>query len=61
MGFAFWVLGVFKPDVLGASLSFALHIVVVLLCLCPCLFDAGVELHVEDEKMFNDLLIAKWK
>ena len=28
-----------------------------LLCYCLCLLDAIVELHVMDEKMFNDFLI----
>ena len=32
-----------------------------LLWRCLCLFDAIVDLHAMDEKMFNDFLIGKWK
>ena len=35
-----------------APLSCALHITAKLLCSCLCLFDAIVELHAIDEKMF---------
>jgi hypothetical protein len=40
-------------------LSFALHIVAKLLCFCLYLFDAIVELHAMNEKLFNDFLIEK--
>ena len=58
----FWVIGVYKLEVLGVvmgSIEFALHIVDKLLCFCLCLFDAIVELHAMDDKMFIDLLIGK--
>ena len=28
---------------------------------CLCVFDAIIELHIMDEKMFNDFLIGRWK
>jgi len=40
-----------------APLSFALHIMAKLLCLCLCLFDAIIELHAMMKKMFNGFLI----
>ena len=42
-----------------APLSFALWIVVKLLCSCHCFLHAIVELHAMDEKMFNNFLIGK--
>ena len=41
-----------------APLGFALHIVKKLLCFWLCLYDAIVELHAMDEKMFNDFIIG---
>ena len=43
----------------SAPLSFALHIMDKLFCCSLCLFDAIVEFHVMDEKMFDDFLIGK--
>ena len=60
--FAFWVIRVYKLKVLGvlmASLNRALHVVAKLLCFCLCLFDAIVELHAMDDKVFINLLTRK--
>ena len=42
-----------------ASLNLALHVVAKLLCFCLCLFDAIVELHAMDDKVFINLLTKK--
>ena len=42
-----------------ATLSFALQITTKLLCSCLRLFDAIINLHVVDEKLFNHFLIRK--
>ena len=41
------------------ALGFTLRVVAKLLCSYLCLFDAIVELHAMNEKMFIDFLIGK--
>ena len=61
VGVCIWGLGFMNWRLLERSttpLSFVLWIVAKLSCSCLCLFDAIVELHAMNDKMFNDFLIG---
>ena len=55
-----WVLGfnITNWSSWNAPLSFALWIVAKLLCSCLLLFDAIIDLHAMDKKLFNDFLVG---